>query len=76
MRSHLRIVSAGEVLSDEAVDPTAEYVESFYLFERELTDALRTGAPLPQAGVDNLRTLEATFSAYAAADTGRMVALQ
>ena len=40
---------------------------------REFVDCLRTGTPVTQSGDANLRTLEATFAAYASSRERRVV---
>jgi predicted dehydrogenase len=71
--ARFRVLEGTEVVVDEARRPTDDYVESFYLLERAMTDAmLGRGAP-PQPAEDNLRTLLCTFAAYEAAETGRVV---
>jgi predicted dehydrogenase len=64
--SRYRVTSGNTVVLDEPRSPTEDYVEAFYLLEREFADAMlgRT-APVQQA-VNNLSTLEATFDAYQA----------
>lgn len=53
---------------DEQRCPTDDFCESFYLLQRELTDAMLSGKPAPQSAADNWKTLAATFAAYDAAD--------
>jgi len=73
--SRLRVMRAGRLLADELLSPTDEYVESFYLFERECVDCMLTGRAPVQSGAENLRTLASTFAAYRAAAEGRIVDL-
>jgi hypothetical protein len=58
---------------DEARSPYDDYVESFYLFEREWVDCVVAGRPITQSGEENLIALVSTFAAYAAADAGRAI---
>jgi hypothetical protein len=51
-------------VSDEAIDPTAEYVESFYILQRRFVDALLGRAPLMQNPAEHLKTLDWTLAAY------------
>jgi predicted dehydrogenase len=66
-KSRFRLFQQGQVVFDEERCPTADFGESFYLLQRELTGAMRSGSEPPQAASDNLKTLEATFAAYDAA---------
>jgi predicted dehydrogenase len=65
--SRYRVAMGNTVVLDEQRSPTADYVEAFYLLEREFTDGMLGRAVPAQRAVDNLRTLEATFDAYHAA---------
>jgi predicted dehydrogenase len=65
--SRYRVTVGNTVVLDEQRSPTEDYVEAFYLLEREFTDAMLGRAVPAQRAVDNLRTLEATFEAYQAA---------
>ena len=69
----LRLIRGTKVILDEPRSPTDEYVESFYLFERACTDAMLCGGSVDQTGEENLRTIEATFAAYAAAERGEVI---
>ncbi len=60
----LRVSRGDKVVLDEAIDPTAEYIESFYLLQREFVDALLGRAALLQTPVEHLKTLSWTFAAY------------
>jgi predicted dehydrogenase len=71
--SRFRLVSGNDVVVDEARSPTTDYVDSFYLMERDVTDAMLAGRAPEQTGVENLRTLEATFASYQAMEEGRLV---
>jgi D-apiose dehydrogenase len=73
LKSRFRLVSGNEVVLDEERSPTADYVDSFYLMERDVTDAMLTGRAPEQTGAENLRTLEATFNSYQAMEEGRLV---
>lgn len=65
--SRFRLFRQGQLVLDETRCPTDDFVESFYLLQRELTTAMLAGTPPPQAARDNLQTLAATFAAYDAA---------
>jgi predicted dehydrogenase len=71
--ARFRLVRGNEVVLDETRSPTDDYVESFYLFERDVTDAMLTGRAGEQTGAENLRTLEATFACYQSMAEGRLV---
>jgi predicted dehydrogenase len=66
--SRFRLFQDGQLTLDEQRCPTDDFCESFYLLQRELTDAMLTGTPAPQPAADNLKTLAATFAAYEAAN--------
>ena len=65
--SRYRVTSGNTVVLDETRSPTEDYVEAFYLLEREFADAMLGGPAPVQRAVNNLRTVEATFAAYDAA---------
>jgi D-apiose dehydrogenase len=73
--ARFRLFRDGETIVDETRSPYADYVESFYLLERECIDSILTGRPVTQSGAENLRTLISTFAAYRAAETGTVVSL-
>jgi len=62
--SRLRIERAGERLRDETRDPTEDFAESFYLFQKEFVEAIERGGAGPQPAEDNLKTLRCVFEAY------------
>jgi predicted dehydrogenase len=66
--SRLRLLRGGTVVLDEVRASRDDYTESFYAFERAFTDAMLGTGPVPQPAGENLRTLEMTFAAYAAAE--------
>ncbi len=68
--SRYRVMSGNTVVLDEQRSPTDDYVEAFYLIEREFADGMLGGPAPVQQAVNNLRTLEATFTAYQAAADG------
>ena len=68
--SRLRLLRGGGVFLDEARATMDDYAESFYAFERAFADAMLGSGPVPQPASENLRTLEMTFAAYAAAEKG------
>lgn len=67
--SRYRVTSGNTVVVDEQRSPTEDYVEAFYLLEREFAGGMLGRAVPVQRAVNNLRTLEATFAAYQAAQT-------
>jgi predicted dehydrogenase len=71
--ARFRVTQGKTVVIDETRSPYDDYVESFYLFERECVDCMLTGRPVTQSGPRNFQTLAATFAAYTAAESGRPV---
>jgi predicted dehydrogenase len=69
--ARFRVTQGDTVTIDETRSPYDDYVESFYRFERECTDAMLDGQPVRQTAARNFQTLAATFAAYAAAQEGR-----
>jgi predicted dehydrogenase len=70
-------VSAGEsTVSDVSLSPLDEYVESFYLLQREFIDAVLDRRPLLQTAEEHLKTLACTFAAYDSARLGETVAIR
>ena len=65
--SRFLLYQEGDPVLDEARCPTDDFCESFYLLQRELADSMLRGTPPPQPAGNNLKTLAATFTAYAAA---------
>lgn len=65
--SRYRVTSGNRLVLDEQRSPTQDYVDAFYLLERECTDAMLGGTAPVQRAVNNLQTLELTFAAYQAA---------
>ncbi len=55
--------------------PTEDYVDAFFLLQREFGDGMLGGQPPVQHAVNNLKTLTATFAAYQAAADGAPVVL-
>ncbi len=68
--ARFRVGRRDRTLIDETRSPYDDYVESFYLLERECVDCMLTGAQITQSGAENLRALRCTFAAYAAAERG------
>jgi hypothetical protein len=52
------------VVLDETRSPSEDYVEAFYLLEREFADAMLGRTAPVQLAAENLRTLELTFRGY------------
>jgi hypothetical protein len=69
----LRISQGDRLVSDESFCAFDEYVESFYLFERECVDAMLGRGSVTQTGAENLRSLTCTVAAYEAARKGTTV---
>lgn len=69
----LRVSQGARVVHDEQLSPYDEYVESFYRFERECTDAMLGQGRIVQTGEEHLESLECTFAAYDSARTARTV---
>ena len=65
--SRYRVMAANTVVLDEMRSPTEDYVEAFYLLEREFADAMLGRTAPVQLAAENLRTLELTFRGYEAA---------
>jgi predicted dehydrogenase len=74
--SRFRLYQEGELVLDEARCPTDDFAESFYLLQREITDAMISVSAAAQAAAYNLKTLEATFAAYDSAQSGSTISLQ
>ena len=72
-QGRLRLSHGKQVIVDRAISPIDEYVESFYLFQRECVDAMLARGHLVQTGQEHLRTLTCTFAAYKSASTGQVV---
>jgi predicted dehydrogenase len=71
--ARFRLIRQGEVIVDEARSPYDDYVDSFYMFQRECVDAILKGGTVTQTGAANLKTLACTFAAYEAAATGQVI---
>ncbi len=64
--SRFRVVHGNSIVVDQRRSPTDDYVKSFFLFQRQLVDALLGRCPPPQLVTENLKVLESTFDAYEA----------
>ena len=73
--ARLRVSKDGSIMCDTPVSPYDEYVESFYLFERECADAMLGRGSVVQTGEQHLKTLACTFAAYRSAEANAPVAL-
>ncbi|HZN10739.1 MAG TPA: Gfo/Idh/MocA family oxidoreductase [Blastocatellia bacterium] len=71
--SRLRVLDGEAVVLDESRSPDEDYAESFYLLQRECVDAMLGRGAVTQTLAENLKTLAATFAAYAAAQQGGAV---
>ena len=74
--ARFRLTRGNEVAIDEWRSPHDDFVESFYLFQRDCVDAMLSGRAITQTGVENLKTLLLTFAAYTASDEGRVLNLE
>jgi hypothetical protein len=63
------------VIDDETRSPYDDYVESFYLFQRECVAAMLGRGVITQTGAENLKTLLNTFAAYESATSRQFVKL-
>ena len=71
--ARLRISQGEQLISDKSFCAFDEYVESFYLFERECADAMLGRSTVTQSGPENLQSLICTLAAYDAARSGSIV---
>ncbi|HSB68095.1 MAG TPA: Gfo/Idh/MocA family oxidoreductase [Candidatus Methylomirabilis sp.] len=71
--SRFRVTQGKTTVVDEPRSPYEDYVESFYLLQRECVDCMLTGKPPTQSGPENLKTLASTEAAYMAAAQGRLI---
>jgi D-apiose dehydrogenase len=72
-KARFRLTKNRTVILDEERSPYNDYVESFYLLEREFTDAVLNGGPIIQTGDENLRTLHCTYAAYQSAKEQKVI---
>jgi D-apiose dehydrogenase len=71
--ARFRLFKNGATVLDEARSPYDDYVESFYLFQRECVDAILGGAAVTQTGAENLKTMISTCAAYHAYTNGQVI---
>lgn len=71
--ARFRLIRSGAVSLDEARSPYDDYVESFYLFQRDCVAAMLNRGTVSQTGAANLKTLVSTFAAYQAIENGMIV---
>lgn len=69
----LRLFQGSATVHDEPLSPYDAYVESFYLLQRECTDAMLGRGRVTQTAAEHLETLVSTFAAYASAKTGTLI---
>ncbi len=74
-KARFRIFRRGVVELDEPRNPQEDYLESFCTLQREFVDAILRGGKITQTPAEHLRTLEAVFAAYRAAELGRAVTI-
>ena len=74
--SRLRLSRGLELTLDQRRSPYQDYVDSFYLLQRECADVMlgRRASVIQTAG-EHLRTLRCTFAAYDAAESGRTLSI-
>jgi hypothetical protein len=71
-----RVARRRELLIDRTLDPMGEYVESFYLLQRECVEAmLGKRSSVTQTAAEHLRSIECTFAAYESARRGEIIDL-
>lgn len=73
--ARFRLFKGGVTVSDETRSPYDDYVESFYLFQRECADAMLGGTAVTQTGGENLKTMILTCAAYESAAGGQVISL-
>ncbi len=73
--SRFRVTAGDDVVLDEQRSPTGDYLEAFFLLQREFIDGMLGGTAPVQLAVNNLKTLSATFAAYDAVAAGVPVRL-
>ena len=73
--SRFRVTAGDEVVLDQQRSPTGDYLEAFFLLQREFVDGMLGGTAPVQLAVNNLKTLSATFAAYDAVAAGVPVGL-
>ena len=73
--SRLRLFEGKSVVFEQTRSPYDDYVDSFYLLQREFVDAVLGGQSVVQTPAENLRTLRCTFAAYRSTEEGRVVAI-
>ncbi len=71
--SRFRLASGAGVVLDERRSPSADYLESFYLLERQCADAMLGRTPPPGAAAAHVRTLAAVSAACQSAARGTPV---
>ncbi|HYK88264.1 MAG TPA: Gfo/Idh/MocA family oxidoreductase [Acidobacteriota bacterium] len=74
--ARFRVFRRGAVELDQTRNPREDYLESFWALQREFVDAMLLGGQITQTAAEHLRTLEALFAAYRAAELGREVAVE
>jgi predicted dehydrogenase len=73
--ARVRVSEAGVLIEDEARSPYDDYAESFYLLQREVTDAMLGRGAVVQTAEEHMRTVVCTFAGYESARRGEPVAL-
>ena len=75
-QGRLRISQGERVITDELLSPYDQYVDSFYLFQRECVDAMLGQGTIVQTAEEHLKSFVCTAAAYESARTGKVVELQ
>ncbi|MBF0432016.1 MAG: Gfo/Idh/MocA family oxidoreductase [Fibrobacteria bacterium] len=76
--SRYRLMNGKEVVLDEQRNSADDYVESFYLFEKECTELMLNGNvhQVTQSGAENIKSLASTFAAYESAYTSSIMEIK
>jgi hypothetical protein len=75
-QGRFRISRGREMMLDEPRSPMQDYIESFYLLQRECVDCmLGRRSNVVQTADEHSKTLRCTFAAYESARSGRVVDL-
>jgi predicted dehydrogenase len=61
------------VVADEIRIPTDDYVDSFFLFQRDWVKAVQSGDPFAQTGAEAVKTLGVTLAPYRSIEERRVV---
>lgn len=70
-----RLTRGNELVLDATRSSYDDYAESFYLLEREFTDAMLGRGAIVQTAKEHMKTLSCTFAAYESAASGTIVGM-